>query len=63
MASLLTEMPNVLDVREVMFTNLLLLGFDPAASEEKFKIHFSRYLHGNTAISFVLDLLSRSRTW
>jgi len=42
MASLLTEMPNVLDGREVWFTHLLLLGFDPAANEEKFRIHFTR---------------------
>jgi len=45
MASLLTEMPNVLDGREVWFTHLLLLGFDPAANEEKFRIHFTRFVH------------------
>lgn len=45
MASLLTEMPNVLDGREVWFTHLLLLGFDPAANEEKFRIHFTRFGH------------------
>ncbi len=43
MASLLTEMPSVLDQREVWFTHLLLLGFDPVASEEKYKVTFTRY--------------------
>lgn len=48
MASLLTEMPNALDQREVWFTHLLLLGFDPLASEEKHKITFTRYgVHSN----------------
>ena len=33
---------NPLDNREIWFTNMLLLEFDPASSEEKFKVPFSR---------------------
>ena len=63
MASLLTEMPTVLDQREIWFTNLLLLGFDPLASEEKFSTPFSRYGHAKDgssqlyAHSFLYSLL------
>ena len=39
---LTTELPSVLDLREIWYTNLLLLGFDPIAMEEKFKTRFSR---------------------
>ena len=36
-------MPNPLDTREICFTNLLLLGFEPGAMETKFRIPFNRY--------------------
>ena len=62
MASLLTEMPNVLDVREVWFTHLLLLGFDPAASEEKSKIHFSRYLQCTTETPQLVSFKQKQAT-
>ncbi|XP_032228534.2 mucin-12 [Nematostella vectensis] len=35
-------MPNPLDTREIFFTNLLLLGFDPDAMEAKESIPFNR---------------------
>lgn len=37
-------MPNPLDTREIFFTNLLLLGFEPGAMEAKFRIPFNRYV-------------------
>lgn len=42
MASLLTEIPDVLDMRELWLSNMLLLGFDPIACEEKYKLPFTR---------------------
>lgn len=42
---MLTEMPQVLDLRQIWFTNLLLLGFDPVGQEDKTKVRFSRYAH------------------
>ncbi|KAL5482190.1 hypothetical protein EMCRGX_G022485 [Ephydatia muelleri] len=49
MASLLTEIPDVLDMREIWLTNMLLLGFDPITCEEKYKIPFTRdmFVHIN----------------
>lgn len=43
--SMLTEMPQVLDLRQIWFTNLLLLGFDPVSQEDKTKVRFSRCAH------------------
>lgn len=36
-------MPDPLDLREVTFTNLLLLGFNPEANEAQYRIPFTRY--------------------
>ena len=38
----LTEVPAALDMKEIWFTNMLLLGFDPLAQEEKHKLPFNR---------------------
>ena len=38
------EAAGVLEPRQVWFTNLLLLGFDPVAQEEKTKVHFCKYV-------------------
>ena len=38
----LTETPAALDMKEIWFTNMLLLGFDPLAQEEKHKLPFNR---------------------
>ena len=39
------EMAQVLDLRQVWFTDLLLLGFDPVAQEDKTKVRFCRCPH------------------
>lgn len=38
----LTEVPAALDMKEIWFTNMLLLGFNPLAQEEKHKLPFNR---------------------
>ena len=35
-------MPNHLDLREITFTNLLLLDFNPAEMESKYRVVFNR---------------------
>ena len=35
-------MPNRLDLREITFTNLLLLDFNPAEMESKYRVVFNR---------------------
>lgn len=35
-------MPNHLDLREITFTNLLLLDFNPADMESKYRVVFNR---------------------
>jgi len=35
-------MPDPLDLREVSFTNLLLLGFDVETNETQYRIPFTR---------------------
>ena len=36
-------MPDPLDLRELTFSNLLLLGFDVDVNEEQYRIPFTRY--------------------
>ena len=44
-ASVLTSNDwNPLDLKEIFFTNLLLLGFDPGAEEAKYRIPFNRFV-------------------
>lgn len=50
MANVGVEVPRFSkEYREVWFTNMLVLGFDPAASEEKFKVTFQKdmFVHIN----------------
>ena len=35
-------MPDSIDVREITFTNLLLLGFDVESNETQYRIPFTR---------------------
>ena len=38
----MSTMDDVLDIREIWFTNMLLLGFDPLQEETKHKISFHK---------------------
>ena len=38
-------MPNPLDLREVFYSNLMLLGFDSEAAEANYRIPLNRYLY------------------
>lgn len=42
MVSLLESRPAVLDLREVWFSNMHVLGLNPAVCEDKYKVAFSR---------------------
>lgn len=58
--ALTTDMQQVLDQRQVWFTNLLLLGFDTVAQEKKTKVNFCRFaynFHMETTIScnYIID--------
>ncbi|CAI8048315.1 HAUS augmin-like complex subunit 6, partial [Geodia barretti] len=45
--SVSTEMPQSLDQRKIWFTNLLMLGFDHIAQEDKTKVHFCKEMFGH----------------
>jgi HAUS augmin-like complex subunit 6 len=42
-----TEIPQSLDQRQIWFTNLLMLGFDPIAQEDKTKVRFCKEMFGH----------------
>ena len=48
------EMAQVLDLRQVWFTDLLLLGFDPVAQEDKTKVRFCRCPHIHVHTLYIL---------
>ena len=68
--SVSTEMPQSLDQRKIWFTNLLMLGFDHIAQEDKTKVHFCKFvlrnatshripIRGNEKTSFCLRAVAQ----